>query len=61
MVTSRPTLVSLHAHAERHRGLWGIQWPWRMGNYDALMGMTEILRVDEADVDVVDRGEWEGR
>lgn len=38
---------SLHAHAETHRGLFGLQWPWRYGDFDALMELTEVLRVDD--------------
>lgn len=36
----------LHAHAEKHRGLFGLQLPWRIGDFDALMELTEVLRVD---------------
>jgi len=38
----------LHAHCEQHRGLFGLQLPWRYGDYDALAAMTEVLRVEEA-------------
>lgn len=37
----------LHAHVEKHRGFFGLQLPWRMGDADALMEMTEVLRVDD--------------
>lgn len=37
----------LHAHAEKHRGLFGFQLPWRYGDFNALMELTEVLRVDE--------------
>ena len=37
----------LHAHAEKHRGLFGLQFPWRIGDFDALMEMTEVLRIEE--------------
>lgn len=37
----------LHAHIERHRGLFGLQWPWRVGDYEALMEMTEVIRVSD--------------
>ena len=47
-------LGSLHAHCERHRGLFGLQWPWRYGDYDALMEMTEPLRVTDAEPASVD-------
>ncbi len=43
------SLGSLHAHAEKHRGLFGLQLPWRMGDFDALMEYTEVLRVDETE------------
>ncbi len=42
----------LHAHAERHRGLFGLQWPWNVADVDALMALTEI--VVATDVDVID-------
>ena len=41
------SLGSLHAHAENHRGLFGFQLPWRYSDFDALMDMTEVLRVEE--------------
>lgn len=37
----------LHGHCERHRGFFGLQLPWRIGDFDALMEYTEVLRVDE--------------
>lgn len=37
----------LHAHCEQHRGLFGIPFPWLMGDFDALMEMTEVLRVED--------------
>lgn len=40
----------LHGHIEKHRGLFGLQLPWRVGNFDALMEMTEVLRVDDYSV-----------
>lgn len=56
------SLGYLHGHAERHRGYtrFGIQLPFTKsspGNYDALMDLTEVLRVDqtsEIDVSEVD-------
>lgn len=39
------SLGSLHAHAEKHRGFLGLQLPWRVGDFDALMEYTEVLRV----------------
>lgn len=44
------SLGELHAHAEKHRGLFGIQWPWQVGDFDALMDYTEILQVDDYSV-----------
>ena len=41
------SLGSLHAHAERHRGLFGLPLPWRLGDFDALMELTEVIRVEE--------------
>lgn len=40
----------LHAHIESHRGLFGLQWPWRVGDYEALMEMTEVIQVSDYDV-----------
>jgi hypothetical protein len=40
------SLGRLHAHAERHRGLFGLQLPWRYGDFDALMEFTEVLEVN---------------
>lgn len=37
----------LHSHAEKHRGLFGLQLPWRYGDFGALMEFTDVLRVDE--------------
>lgn len=39
----------LHAHIERHRGLFGFQLPWRYGDFDELMEMTEVIEVTEYD------------
>ncbi len=39
----------LHAHAEKHRGLFGLQLPWRVGDFDALMEITEVVRVADAE------------
>lgn len=41
------SLGRLHAHAEKHRGLFGLQLPWRYGDYEALMEMTEVIELDE--------------
>lgn len=41
------SLGSLHAHAEKHRGWFGFQLPWRYGDFNALMDLTEVLRVDD--------------
>lgn len=43
------SLGSLHAHAEQHRGWFGFQWPWRYGDFDQLMELTEIVRVQEVE------------
>lgn len=43
------SLGSLHAHAEKHRGLFGLNWPWRYGDFDELMKLTEVVRVDGAE------------
>ncbi len=40
-------LGSLHAHIEKHRGLFGIQLPWNVGDYDELMEMTEEIEVTD--------------
>lgn len=42
----------LHAHCEKHRGLFGIQWPWRIGDFEALMEMTEEIRVTDYESEV---------
>jgi len=42
------SLGQLHAHAEKHRGWFGLQLPWRVGDFDALMEYTEVLRVESA-------------
>lgn len=49
-----PSLGSLHAHAEKHRGLFGLQLPWRVGDFDALMEMTDVIRVDDYSVVDID-------
>jgi len=41
------SLGRLHAHCEKHRGLFGFQLPWRYGDFEALMELTEVIRVDE--------------
>jgi hypothetical protein len=46
------SLGRLHAHAERHRGLFGIQLPWRYGDFDALMEFTEVLEVSAQTADL---------
>lgn len=40
------SLGRLHAHAEKHRGFFGLQWPWKVGDFDALMEMTEVVDAD---------------
>lgn len=49
----------LHAHVERHRGFFGLQLPWRYGDREELMKMTQVLRVE--DVSEVDLEEIEVR
>lgn len=46
----------LHAHVERHRGFFGLQLPWRVGDFDALMEMTEVLRVEDYSEVDIERG-----
>jgi len=36
------------AHCERHRGLFGLQFPWRVGDAEALKMYYEALNVDTA-------------
>ncbi|RLM53180.1 hypothetical protein DVK02_14925 [Halobellus sp. Atlit-31R] len=43
------SLGSLHAHAESHRGIHGLQFPWRYGDFDRLMEFTEIVRLQEVE------------
>ena len=40
-------LGSIHAHIETHRGLLGIQLPWKFGDSDALMEMTKCYEIPE--------------
>ncbi|MCU4926910.1 hypothetical protein OB905_13125 [Halobacteria archaeon AArc-dxtr1] len=44
----------LHGHAGKHRG-WGISWlrivpPWKVGDAEALMEMTETLQITDYEV-----------
>jgi len=49
------SIAWLHAHCETHRGVFGVQLPWRVGDFDALMELTEVLRVTEYEhVDIED-------
>jgi hypothetical protein len=49
------SIGSLHAHCEKHHGIFGIQLPWRIGDFEALMEYTEVLRVtDYEHVDIDD-------
>ncbi len=46
------SLGGMHGHCEKHRGYtrWNIQIPFTktsMGDFDALMDYTEVLRVEE--------------
>lgn len=43
------SIGKLHAHIERHRGFLGLQLPWRVGDADELMEMTEIVVVEESE------------
>lgn len=43
------SLGALHGHAESHRGFYGLQWPWNVGDFDALMELTEVLVFHESD------------
>lgn len=43
------SIGSLHAHCEQHRGWFGFQLPWRLGDFEALMELTEIVRVQEVE------------
>lgn len=46
------SLGYFHAHVEKHRGRGPFNmliWPWNIGDFDALMEYTEVLRVDETD------------
>jgi hypothetical protein len=43
------SLGSLHAHAEKHRGWFGFQLPWRYGDFDALMELTDILAIEASE------------
>lgn len=42
----------LHAHIEKHRGFFGLQWPWNVADVDELMEMTETIRVTEYETDL---------
>lgn len=44
------SLGSLHAHCERHRGLFGLQFPWRYGDFDALMAYTDVIEVTDYEI-----------
>lgn len=50
----------IHAHIEGHRGIFGFQFPWRYGDWDALMERTEVIRVDESSVVDIEEVEIRG-
>ena len=52
------SLGSLHAHAERHRGWHGWQLPWRYGDVEALMELTEVVAIEDSET--VDLAEVDG-
>lgn len=39
----------LHAHAEKHRGFFGFQLPWKYGDVYELMGLTDVVKVTECE------------
>jgi len=43
------SLGRLHAHAETHRGWHGWQLPWRYGDVEALMGLTEVAAIEDSE------------
>lgn len=43
------SLGSLHAHIEGHRGWFGFQLPWRYGDADALMELTEVVAIEDSE------------
>jgi len=42
------SLGRLHAHAETHRGWHGFQPPWRYGDFEALMALTEVVAIEDS-------------
>jgi len=51
------SLGRLHAHAEKHRGWRGWQLPWRHGDFEALMELTEVVAVAESEPVALDEVE----
>lgn len=47
--TQTLSLGKLHSHIEKHRGLFGIQWPWSVGDFDELLDLTEVVVVEEVE------------
>jgi hypothetical protein len=43
------SLGSLHGHAEKHRGWFGFQLPWRYGDFEALMELTEVVAIEASE------------
>jgi len=43
-------LGSIHAHAEKHRGWFGIQWPWNVADPEELDELVEKLSVTDYEV-----------
>jgi len=41
------SLGKIHGHAEKHRGLFGLQLPWRVGDFGSLMELTEVIEVND--------------
>ena len=42
-------LGRLHAHAETHRGWHCWQLPWRHGDFEALMELTEVVAIEDSE------------
>lgn len=40
----------LHGHAEKHRGFFGLQLPWKFGDFDELQELTETITVTDYEV-----------
>lgn len=41
------SLGFLYGHAEKHRGFFGFKLPWKWGDFDALMELTEVIEVTD--------------